>query len=140
MLKNQNDINCSPILDEAKTLVTNQNQMASVAVKKQLLHIQRKVSMNSSMAMISSEGPERKMTDQIGRPILLCKFPAHMKSFLYMGKCSNSAIETLTESVDVLMPGVGEIIGGSMRELPTLDVLLKSFEREVTPQTILLVY
>lgn len=72
------------------------------------------------------EMPERKMTDQINRPIMLCRFPANIKSF-YMSKCPEDS--KLTESVDVLLPNVGEIVGGSMR-IWNLEELLEGYKRE----------
>jgi asparaginyl-tRNA synthetase len=67
---------------------------------------------------------ERTMVDMIGEPTFMIKFPAEMKAF-YMQKCPED--RRLTESCDLLVPGVGEIVGGSMR-MDNTDELLAAYE------------
>ena len=70
------------------------------------------------------EAPERKMTDMIGEPVFMTHFPHGMKAF-YMGRDPNNNEET--ESADLLYPGVGEIVGGSMR-LTDYEKLMDGFK------------
>ncbi|KAG5468687.1 hypothetical protein CUR178_01522 [Leishmania enriettii] len=73
-----------------------------------------------------TDQPERAMVAKLGEFVLMTHFPAEMKSF-YMQR--DSIDTTLTESVDVLAPGIGEVVGGSMR-MYKYDELLDAYKRE----------
>ncbi|KAF8058784.1 asparaginyl-tRNA synthetase [Lyophyllum atratum] len=72
-----------------------------------------------------AEAAERQMTDIIGKPVFLHGFPAELKSF-YMKKIPGTSY---TESCDLLMPNVGEIVGGSMR-IADMTELMAAYKRE----------
>jgi len=69
---------------------------------------------------------ERWLTEQhVGRPVVVTNYPEHIKAF-YMRL--NDDGKTVA-AMDVLAPGIGEIIGGSQREerLDILDARIAKF-------------
>ena len=69
---------------------------------------------------------ERWLTEShVGRPVVVMNYPEHIKAF-YMRL--NDDGKTVA-AMDVLAPGIGEIIGGSQREerLDVLDARIRQF-------------
>ncbi|MBO7942096.1 hypothetical protein JTP77_040295, partial [Streptomyces sp. S9] len=69
---------------------------------------------------------ERWLTEEhVGRPVVVLNYPEHFKAF-YMRL--NDDGKTVA-AMDVLAPGIGEIIGGSQREerLDVLDARMAQF-------------
>jgi len=69
---------------------------------------------------------ERHLTEvTVGRPVIVVDYPFEIKAF-YMRRNDD---DRTVAAMDVLLPGVGEIIGGSQRE-ERLDVLADSIVRK----------
>jgi asparaginyl-tRNA synthetase len=73
---------------------------------------------------------ERYLTEElVGRPVVVMNYPKEIKSF-YMRLNDD---ERTVAAMDVLAPGIGEIIGGSQRE-ERLDVLDRRMEEMGLPK------
>ncbi|MYB37832.1 MAG: asparagine--tRNA ligase [Gammaproteobacteria bacterium] len=55
---------------------------------------------------------ERHLTAHVGRPVVVINYPKEIKAFYMRANDDDKTVAAL----DVLVPGVGEIIGGSQRE------------------------
>jgi len=67
---------------------------------------------------------ERYLTEEIfGKPMFVTAYPKEIKAFYMRLNDDNKTVAAL----DLLVPGVGEIIGGSQRE-ERMDILLKRME------------
>nr|MDO8090302.1 asparagine--tRNA ligase [Candidatus Sigynarchaeota archaeon] len=68
---------------------------------------------NIEPGMDLEESKERMLVDHFGEPLFLTDFPAEQKAFYFKRKGPD---ESIAMSMDLLVPTVGEIIGGGMRE------------------------
>lgn len=123
-----------PYTDAIAWLV--ENKVQHVTEETEDLPDDQKVYVDHAVGDDIAEAAERKMTDIIGRPIFLYGFPSHLKSF-YMQKMKGPEGQgpngmAFTESCDLLMPGVGEVVGGSMR-IHDADELIAAFKRQGIP-------
>lgn len=55
---------------------------------------------------------EKWLVEHIGRPVIVVDYPAQIKSFYMKAGADGRTVEAM----DILVPGMGEIVGGSVRE------------------------
>ncbi len=68
---------------------------------------------------------ERYITEEVfGKPVFVTDYPAEIKAFYMRLNDDNKTVAAM----DMLVPGVGELIGGSQRE-ERLDYLLRAMEK-----------
>ncbi len=74
---------------------------------------------------------ERYLTEKLcKKPVIVCDYPKEIKSFYMRVNQDNKTVAAL----DILVPGIGEIIGGSQRE-ERLDVLQqRMLEKNMQPE------
>jgi asparaginyl-tRNA synthetase len=85
-----------------------------------------------------SRDHERYITDVLfdSTPVFVRKYPAKIKAF-YMPKTNsplNSDEVERVDNFDMLMPGIGEVIGGSMREMDHDTLLNRMVESNIDPK------
>ncbi|KAH7911380.1 hypothetical protein BJ138DRAFT_1113255 [Hygrophoropsis aurantiaca] len=76
-----------------------------------------------------AEAAETMLVDGHGEPLFLLSFPSNVRPF-YMKRVPKAEGDTgpvWTESCDLLLPGVGEVVGGSMR-ITDINELLAAYE------------
>jgi asparaginyl-tRNA synthetase len=76
-----------------------------------------------------SSACERVLTEYFGGPVFLTHWPQTIKSF-YMAQLDDGTCE----SFDLLLPGVGELIGGSQRESDYDKLLAQMTKKSVNPK------
>lgn len=70
---------------------------------------------------------EKYIVMKIGKPVIVTHYPAELKSF-YMKKDEDCPEDRQTvQAMDILVPGIGELIGGSQRE-DNYEKLIESTE------------
>ncbi|XP_031624657.1 probable asparagine--tRNA ligase, mitochondrial [Contarinia nasturtii] len=77
---------------------------------------------NSSANDGLSKSDELTLVKHFGKPVFVVNWPRELKAF-YMRRCKHD--QQLVEAIDLLMPHVGELAGGSVRE-DNYDILKSS--------------
>lgn len=70
---------------------------------------------------------ERRLCEHLKKPVFITQFPASMKAFYMDPRETERGLET--NSSDLLFPGVGEVVGGSMRN-SNYQVLVQKAKEE----------
>ena len=103
--------------------------MQSHTSKKQSQKAKNSNTQSNGCIDLQSEHERYLTEDLVGKPVILMNYPKDIKAF-YMRLSDD---EKTVAAMDVLAPGIGEIIGGAQRE-ERLDILDKRLNEMGLPQ------
>ena len=108
------------VISRARTVIDNNFERMNYAEAIEILkNCKQKFEFPVAWGLDLQSEHERYLTEKhVGRPVVLMNYPTEIKAF-YMRLNDD---EKTVAAMDVLAPGIGEIIGGSQRE-ERLDVL-----------------
>lgn len=102
-------------LQHLESMLSSSSSFRRISFDEAAAYLDRKLgkSLNATLEEGLSKADEQNICMWVGnQPVFITDFPTSQKPFY----CALSSIDSRVSAVDLLVPGIGELVGGSVRE------------------------